>query len=540
MAFVEQTTLYDYNPTIWRLTSTEDLDYTATDSYRPPVDIVGSVTQIRPGAIPKAESGFVEHNYFDDLYYRIHFYPDIIRVGSLLADKVVKFKVWNAFFVPRTLNSIDAQNTDGISTNAVPDTYEMLEEKIYDITFDIDGPPVINGTYTFNFDVYSLTLDMTGQRVIVFRWRPHKDYKEDLKWQTDLIRTFSGEQRIALRTAPRQVFYYNYIKDSKPYAELQYLTKKWAFRQWGVPVWGQQSDIRNVSAGATSINFDTANAEYEVHAFIWENDDKNEAVSITNVRPDGIDIDPPTSFNWSNAKIMPLKSSIMPDGVNFQRGRGNNISQFSASFLVVNTVDYATSNLVQYDGYDVLTDGNVIIGELNEKIKMPQQQIDNGQGLITVEPTQSYSRFGRTIGKIAKDKAEVWDFRTWLYSRYGKQKPFWLPSFNRDIQPNETIYTTTSVINIKDIGLATYADFPIVTRLELKDGTVFYRKITTSAVQADGENITIDSTLSVDVAQGDIKYWSFMNLVRFDADSITLEYEGDFMQANIPVTEVTA
>jgi len=113
-----------------------------------------------------------------------------------------------------------------------------------------------------------------------------------------------------------------------------------------------------------------------------------------------------------------------------------------------------------------------------------------------------------------------------------------LPSFSKDLKILSPIYATETGVDIKETGIATYGKFPIVTRLKLKNGTIFYRKIQSATTTVDGENVIIDSSLGQDVTIDDIETWSFMTLVRLDADDIRMEYDGRNMTCNIPAKEV--
>ena len=74
------------------------------------------------------------------------------------------------------------------------------------------GPPTINAIYSLNFDEYSVPIRIEGKRLVVFYWMPKNDFYETLEWLTDLIETYSDEQRIALRIAPRRNITYKYVE----------------------------------------------------------------------------------------------------------------------------------------------------------------------------------------------------------------------------------------------------------------------------------------------------------------------------------------
>lgn len=505
--------------------------------------LFSTTTKVSLPTPTKQVNGYVTYELFDDVYNRIHFRPAQINVGNLMANRIYTIRVWNAFFEPRSLNEITEVNTEGIFLNAeAPATYDMLEEKEYIVNVTVDGAPVINAQFIFRFDVDTATLQIVGQRTSVFKWIPRYQMKETLEWKTDIIETITGEQRIALRKVPRQLLNFNLIKTPKTAAELQTVFRKWAYRNWVVPIWQEQRRVTSAQQGATSISFDTANTSHVVngYAVIWESDDKAEAVNVINVRSNGIDISQGLSNTYANALVMPARVGITPNGLNIKR-LGKHASEFAVTFLIVNDVDYSATSYPTYSGYEVLTDGNVMIGNIEESIAQTTQMIDNGQGIIVVEPVRKYIEGRKTIGKFAKTQTSIWKWKQWLYSKKGKYKAFWLPSFANDIQPTAIIYANNTYVDIENIALNTYGEFPIATQLVLKNGAIYYRKITGATLTPNGETISFDSAFGIDIAPEDIHRWSFMSLVRFDTDSIDLDYTGiDYMSCNIPAKEVKA
>src|SRR5574343_92051 len=54
-----------------------------------------------------------QNSHADDYYNRIHLIPAKVDVGNLVSDQYFDVLVWNAYFVPRTLESISQSGTSG-------------------------------------------------------------------------------------------------------------------------------------------------------------------------------------------------------------------------------------------------------------------------------------------------------------------------------------------------------------------------------------------------------------------------------------------
>jgi hypothetical protein len=244
---------------------------------------------------------------------------------------------------------------------------------------------------------------------------------------------------------------------------------------------------------------------------------------------------------YENAWIMPMQRAILPEGMEFTRTPGQDAAA-TASFLCNDTVDLSdTSPYPQYLGYDVVTNGHYAIDDLSERIIRPTTQIDNGQGPITVIATQDYTQFARTLGLWTETKEDLWALRQWLHARRGRQKPFWLPTYNQDFTLAATITALTTDIEITGgRALSAYGTFPCDFMMELTDGSVYYRRIVT-ATTAPGGNTTlsIDSAIGREVTRHQVVLWCFMDLVRFNSDAITLRHRNPYyVDASVPLMRV--
>ena len=493
---------------------------------------------------PIQHNGYMFMSLYDDVYGYVHVEPTYINVGTLLANKNYNVEVWNADLQnSRTLNSLGLVNTEGIQFEgplSYPHTFGINHAEVYRIKVMTEGPPTIDATITLNFDVYSIPIRIEGRRLVVFYWMPKKDFTEKLEWLTDVIETYSDEQRIALRIAPRRHITYSYTKTPHYGSEIATLAKAWVFRTWGVPIWAEAEKIASIPSGATTISFNTKNASYDNAAFIWESDDKNEAVNIVTLRDNGIDIDQPVKHNYTNALIMPLLFGIMQDGLHMKKDYA--VVQASATFTIVDDKYVGTQNYPTLDGYPILRDVGVKVEEFNERIYRASEFIDNGQGLIEVEPNRSIIEKTSLLGKVTANKVDLWRWRQFLHWLSGRQKTFLLPTFMQDIKLIEMLGSGATSAKIKGLGLSNYGTFPMRSAITFSDGSIQYRKIMSALPipDSDDEYIVIDQGFTVNVYPEDVKRWEIINLMRLDTDEVTLEYNGLIVKCSIPVRSVNS
>jgi hypothetical protein len=494
--------------------------------------------------IPTQHNGWMLMSLYDDVYGYVHVEPTYVNVGTVLADETYTVEVWNADLQnPRILNSLGLVNTGGILFEgplSYPHEFGINQAEVYRIKVTTEGPPTINATITLNFGVYSIPITIEGQRLVVFHWMPRRQFTERLEWLTDLIETYSDEQRIALRIAPRRHITYSYAKTPHHGSQIATVAKGWVFRTWGVPIWVEAEKIVSIPQGATTISFDTRYASYTNAAFIWENDDKHEAVNIVTLRDDGIDIDQPILRNYNNALIMPLLFGNVQDGIHMKKDYA--VVQASATFTIVDDKYVGVQNYPTLDGYPILRDVGVKVEEFNERIYRASEFIDNGQGLIEVEPNRSIIEKTSLLGKITATKADLWRWRQFLHWLSGRQKTFLLPTFMQDIHLIEMLGSGATSAKIKGLGLSNYGTFPMRSAITFSDGSTQYRKIMSASPIPDSEDeyIVLDQSFTVNVYPEDIKRWEFIDLVRLDTDEVTLEYNGLIVKCSIPVRSVNS
>lgn len=515
---------------------------TNTNDVYPPV-FFGVFTPTKQ-ITPTQHNGWMLMSLYDDVYGYVHVEPNYFNVGTLMAEQTHTVEVWNAdLYNTRILNSVGLVNVEGIQFEgplSYPYEFAPTQAELYRIKVGLSGPPIINATITLNFDVYSFSIRIEGKRLVVFYWMPRRQFTERLEWLTDLIETYSDEQRIALRVAPRRHITYSYAVTPHYASEMFTLAKAWVFRTWGVPIWTEAERVASIPQGAMTINFDTRYASYVDSAFIWENDDKHEVANIVTLRDNGIDIDQPIKRTYTNPLIMPLLFGIMQDGLHMKKDYA--VVQASATFTIVDDKYVGAQNYPTLDGYPILRDVGVKVEEFNERIYRASEFIDNGQGLIEVEPNRSIVEKTSLLGKVTANKTDLWRWRQFLHWLSGRQKTFLLPTFMQDIRLIEMLGSGATSAKIKGLGLSNYGTFPMRTAITFSDGTMQYRKIMSASPIPDSEDeyIVLDQSFTVNVYPEDIKRWEFIDLVRLDTDEVTLEYNGLIVKCSIPVRTVSA
>lgn len=488
-------------------------------------------------------AGCKANSFLQDYYYRIHITPAIIDVGKMLSAQTHEVLIWNAYFIPQTLTDILPANAEGIEVvpSSTPDVYTAMQEKSFDVTISMLGPSDIDATYNFVFSPMTPVLTIIGSRSVTWYFMPQRQHREALEWLTDIMRSYNGEQRFALREAPRQTLSYAHHYSEQEFSQAKTMLHAWANLTFGVPVWKDMQSIGAVASGAVSIDVDTTERDYrdDDTVLIYESISNYEAVQTGAITDTAVGLKIPTAHDFTDAYIMPMREGKLLSGANFSRTSGD-LALGNVDFTITNSKDLALSTQPQYRGFDVFTDCRVLLGKLPENVSRETLNIDSGKNRIFTDPVQSYPIHQQTLTWLCKDRSELWDARTWLHSRYGKQRSFWLPSWNKDFIVQDVVGDASIKIEVTATNYRVFREISDIMLL-LKDGTRFYRRILGATLEVNGnESLEIDTVLGQIVNPEDVDILCFITHARLNSDRIEIQHlDGGVAAIVVPIITVS-
>jgi hypothetical protein len=118
-----------------------------------------------------------------------------------------------------------------------------------------------------------------------------QEITEVLEWRTDVLRARAGEQRLALRSLPREIVTFRHRLDARGMARAAELARAGFAGDWLVPLWHMavQPDT-DLAQGATEILLETTVSDFRAPGFVAIAVDGREAVlaSIAAIEADRI------------------------------------------------------------------------------------------------------------------------------------------------------------------------------------------------------------------------------------------------------------
>jgi len=376
-------------------------------------------------------------------------------------------------------------------------------------------------------------------------FRPDVGASDTLESLTEMLQSYTKEQRIAQRKAPRQNPRYTTRLDAAQFSRAKDFNRRRAGTQICVPIWWEGVRLAgNVSAADTEISIDTTAGDWRVggRLIVWQDETTYALSLITEVADDHISLLAPIGADFTAPTVAPVRVARPVEGFSISRARKLS-ADVTARFQVEDNIRLeGDAGYPQYLSLDVLTEPTARVSDISENIVQAGIYNDNGFGLVALERQRNYVDHGQSIAFLEEGAAAVWRRRVWVHARNGKQKAFWLPSFNPDLKLTAPIGAADTVVTVKRVGLlAGYLGRTIM--IELKSGTRYFRQITDAARVGAEDQLTVSSALGADVAASQILWFCFMSKVRFDSDAVTFNFvasgRGPLVATlAVPVTEV--
>jgi len=337
---------------------------------------------------------------------------------------------------------------------------------------------------------------------------PRETISERLGWMTDIIKpNFSDdEQRIALRTIPRQEFTYEYVINTlERRGRFLSAIAGYAKKEIGIPIWGERVVYNGtLSAGTSSISIDTTNADFRnsSYAFLWNGENSWELLHISTKNDTTLNLSLNLIGTYTGTSfIMPLRTGFIKG--NTQTTALKNNTTLVRITLEVN--EYASvsgwSASQTYDSYDVITFGNLIREQegIGQRHNPDAHILDNQTGLVGREALNDYEIVTQEYSVDRITKAQIWELRQWLHNIYGRQKAFLVPSYNKDLVLTRAVDSGDSTIYIQQARLwLHYEAYDLLQYIGFlnSDGTVTIRKVSSiDYVGETEESITFTGTV---------------------------------------------
>jgi hypothetical protein len=376
----------------------------------------------------------------------------------------------------------------------------------------------------------------TGARI----WPVPPDWsngvRESLAFGTDVM-TASGtavSQHRSFRTSPRRVFTFETLANAHSRRVADMLLAGWN-GAWQLPIWPDVQRLgATLSSGAVSVPCATAGFDFVAggSALLYSGVNNWEVVTVDTIAGDHVALVSPTSGAFAaGARLYPLRRARVRGGAE-ERLYNDDVGRRSVVFDLEEACEWPVlTGGITYLGHDVL---DVRPDESNDptaSVSRLEQSVDYGAAFPLMHDLPGVAlRVQQSSWKLAGRAAHTW-FRSLLYTRCGRLVPIWVPSFASDLKPAAAIAGGSATLSIEwsgytlfGLGQANRKDL----RIELTDGSVFYRRVTASVEAGAAETLTLSASLDAgSIPPERIRAVSFMALSTLASDETEIDHQTD-------------
>lgn len=361
--------------------------------------------------------------------------------------------------------------------------------------------------------------------------------RETLGWRTEVLGpSYTGvRQKRERRSSPRRTFEFAVHPHAAGQRLLQNLKFGQGAREWMLPIWHDRQSVDAMSIGNYIIACDVEGYDFSNYALLRSPVlgafDTFEVVEIASVEDYGLFLNEPLTMNWpAGTRFYPLRRARMMEP---------SISNFITNDVATETVAFEISEPCTspehtfadtYQGYPVWDarpdwrDNRTV--SFNRELVI----VDNDTAMPTVFDFPDAAFPMSSMRWMAKNRAQHAMQRSVLYSLRGRFKSLWVPSWLQDLKMVATLGSASTALVVSWCGYTLFAKHQPNrrdVRIELRDGSIYYRRITAEMSSGLTETLTLDSALGVEVLAGAVKMISFMSLSQLSTDEFSLDHVTD-------------
>jgi len=460
-----------------------------------------------------------------------------VDLGQIVSQQTIPIELYNADrYEAITVISVIDNLGAGLSIAGVPATPYDIDPQTSTsavVTVETAGALSVDASYTFVTTVGTYTFYITGSRIVLFPIRPMSPMREHLLFSTTVLEATDGsEQRIANRKTPRSMFEFT-IKSDRRRMEMLLFDRQ--NKVLATPAWHEPSFVASpVSIGDSTVTVDSTDyASFHVggYAIVFQDEGVYDALEIQSMTSTTLTFTSTTAFAYANnTQVMPLMLAYVQSAVAAQKNLLN--TQTFNLRLTVPAIDEDIADASAFGtrgGLTFLDEPNMVeSGALSEVLEQKRLVIDNTTGLYGFFSQWQQNKRRSVKGFKTNTRQELWELRQLFHYLKGQQVAFYIPTFSKDIVPNQKLLNAGTGITMDFIGYTVNADGRAPKdeiRVWLKDGTLLERTITGYAELSQAEEqLSVDSPWPYDIEVDDIERIEFIEKVRLNVDDITITH----------------
>lgn len=352
--------------------------------------------------------------------------------------------------------------------------------------------------------------------------------RERLAWSTTVhvASKTAFSQHISDRAGPLRTLQFETLDSRQERRVVDALLHARGTRSGLVPIWPDEQMLRQSHApGNAAISCRTAGFDFVPggRALLWRSPHQWELVTVDSIGPDGLALTDPLVNEWPpGTRLYPLRRGRLDDSAQVHTIT-DEVHRSGVRMRLETSEWPAIMPPEAYLGHPVLSqppdageNRTLRYGRLTERA--------SGDGGADIEFDLA--------GIALREQGHVWElwgraqqseFRSLIHALRGRQVPLWVPTWSRDLLPVSQIADNATLLPVEWAGFTAFGGVRPNRRdirIELQDGTVFFRRLTGSAEDGNTEVLQLDAPLGQTVAPRFVRRISWMGLGTLASDEV--------------------
>ena len=522
---------YQKGDTFWRINDAVDADNA----------FPGNMDRVIPDIPEKHESAYLSKSYSDHFFNTIFLIPANIDFGAVVADVKRTFFVWNAHFKSVVLETVSNTSTEGVTLQnptPAPYTYKPFQFTQFTVTAGLGGPPSIDGNFTFEFDVVTKLLSLSGVRSEIWNLLPNwsSGYKISYEYKTEIITSRSGsEQRRALRQTARKWLEFT-VQDAYDKAwRVRAIMDAWQDKSFITPELTRSvTTTSGVSSDGLYMMIDEVPAWIRPGTYlVLRNGDSHGMCIVADIDENEVRFTSAITSKWPEGTLVHpgLIGRVQEDqSVN---NPTSSVVDFNFRYNVTPASEGDLNTGTPYPLYN----GSEVFPKRPNWAVAPRinfqadvENLDYGRGVVENLSLRDFRRRITQATFLSRNRDEADEIEQFFHRMKGRRGTFYMPTYQPDIVPSVALSALNRFMTMSGVGLVSYYSNNPVYRhiiIRLNDGTELIRSVDDISEQDGNSVVDVGVNWPRNIELSEIMMVSWLPRWRLASDILTIEWLTD-------------